>query len=407
MIERMDAFNWRMLLSCNWVAVFLIATFFTLPVSSTGKSISMALAIIAIVFNPENRQVFPEILKQAWCKWALALFAWALLACLWSPASMSGKLFVVEKYSKLLYLPLLVAGLRDAKLRLYCLNAFLAATLLTSVIAIGKFYGYLSFLKVNPEHVFRNHIMTGFMVSFACYMALYFFARPRKSPLISLSYLTLALIYSWHVLFVNGGRTGYIIFFLLMTLLLVQLLPLKKALVGVLGIALLAVTLFQFNENINQRVNAIAHEWHNYQHNQKGSSVGFRLQFHDFAQKLFIQHPIFGNGTSSFTYNFRILNPIPEWGHGLLEPHGQYWLTAAEFGVTGLILLAMLYLSLLKVIWRLHSTRIIGLGIMIPFLIGNLTDSLMFYSGSGYFFLLFMAICMGEAVERQTKVLLK
>lgn len=403
-MERLLTFN-RQILSCNWVAIFLMATFFTLPISSSGKSISMILALIAIAFTADNREAFYTIVKQPWCKFAFLLFGFALLACFWSPASLSKRLFVLEKYSKLIYLPLLVAGLRDRKVRSACFYAFFAATLLTSLLAISRFYGVLN-LNINPEHVFRNHIMTGFMVSFACYMAIYFFVTGKDMPQQSRwVYLPLAIIYACHLLFVNGGRTGYVIFLLLMTLLLIQLLSWKKALAGIMIISLIAVCLYKVNEDIHRRVDTVALDFHNYKHNQKDSSLGFRLQFHDFADKLFKQRPVLGHGTASFTYYFSVMNPVPSWGHGLNEPHSQYWLTAAEFGIAGLTLLALFYLSLLKAIWRFTPARVIGLGIMIPFLLGNLTDSLMFYSGSGYFFLLFMALSLGGTMEGKQNAL--
>lgn len=381
----------------NWVAIFLVATFFTLPISSTGKSIAAVAAILTIVFNAQDRNALPQIISESWCRYGFLLFLFAVFACIWSSASPAEQLFVIEKYSKLIYLPVVVAGLRNAKVRNACLHAFLAATLLTSLIAISRFYNLLNFININPENVFRNHIITGFMVSFACYLSLYF-ASQKNQILPRNGYLLMAVMYSWHVFFVNGGRTGYVIYILLMTLLLLQLFSWKKALIGMLVILLSAALVYRVDD-VHRRVNATIHELHDYRHNQKDSSVGFRLQFHDFAHQLFMHYPMLGNGTGSFTSSFRTMNPVPGWGHALLEPHSQYWLTAAEFGVVGLILLGLFYLSLLRVVWHLPHSRIIGLGIMIPFLLGNVTDSLMFYSGSGYFFLLFIAVCLGERME--------
>lgn len=381
----------------NWVAIFLTATFFTLPISSTGKSICAVSAIIAILLDPANRQRLSHIAEQAWCRYAVMLFVFALVACFWSPASFSERFLVLEKYSKLLYLPILVAGFSNKKLKNYCLHAFLAATLLTCCIAILKFYGLLGHFPIDPENVFRNHIITGFMVGYSCYLSLYLFSE-RKNDKSAYAYLLMAFIYTWHVLLVNGGRTGYVVYFLLMGLLVIQLFSWKQALIGLLMLSAACGLAYQQSSAIHERVDGIKTQLQAYQNNQKDSSIGFRFQFHDFAHQLFLNHPILGNGTASFTYSFRTQNPVPGWGHPLLEPHSQYWLTAAEFGLVGILLLGLFFISLLRSIWR-SPNRLIGLGIMIPFLLGCLSDSLLFYSGSGYFFLLFVAMSLRSDSE--------
>jgi len=45
---------------------------------------------------------------------------------------------------------------------------------------------------------------------------------------------------------------------------------------------------------------------------------------------------------------------------------------------------------------RLNGTRPWALAMMLSFVVGSVTDSLLFYSGSGYFFILFMALCLSE-----------
>ena len=83
----------------------------------------------------------------------------------------------------------------------------------------------------------------------------------------------------------------------------------------------------------------------------------------------------------------------------LLEPHSQYWLIAAEFGLLGIAALSYFFFSLLQASWRLHKMKFMACAMLVPFAIGNLSDSLLFYSGSGYFFILFMAMFLGEEFE--------
>ena len=85
-----------------------------------------------------------------------------------------------------------------------------------------------------------------------------------------------------------------------------------------------------------------------------------------------------------------------------MEPHSQYWLVASEFGLLGCFALALFLASLFVSSWRLTSLRPVALAVLLPFLAGNLSDSLLYYSGTGYFFILFMALCFGSESQTST-----
>ncbi|MDP1603917.1 MAG: O-antigen ligase family protein [Legionella sp.] len=394
--------------TARFVPPLLVLTLFAMPLSSTGKSVLLTFALIAILMAPAYRAQLSRALVKPWCIAAFILFGLALVGCLWSPATSSEKFLVVSKYSKLLYLPLLVIGFTDAKVRNDSIHAFMLAMLLTCIISILKFHGFLQSWHIDFDNVFRNHIMTGFMVAFASYLAV-FFAYQQRDNKTRAFYLLVTVIYSYHVWFVNGGRTGYIIYLLLMGLLMVQLCTWRQA----MAVLLIGCSLFAFmylqSSHLRSSIGSVTRQLQDYHVNKidNSASLGLRLKFHDFAQTLFEKHPIAGNGTASFTYYFRIIRPVAAWvwrdglaiPYGLLEPHSQYWLVAAEFGIIGLLVLGYFFYSLFRASLKLKHMKTIALGMLVFFMIGNLSDSLLFYSGSGYFFLLIMAVCLGEQVE--------
>lgn len=377
---------------------FLLAlTLLVLPLSSSAKSICLSLSLLTIIAIPTYRADLRTLFSANWVRAAFALFCIALIACLWSPANFSDKLFVVEKYSKLLYLPVLVVGFQRASTRQLSLHAFLVAMIITCVLSILKFHGFLQAFNFDPDHVFRNHIMTGFMVAFAAYLSFLF--GYRQGGFVRLAYGVLGLMFTYQVLFISGGRTGYVIYLLLMMLLVLQLCSWRQAILGLALVLALFGTAYMASPVMKMRVDAIAQQINGYQHNEKDTDLGLRLQFHDFAYKLFRQHPFIGNGSASFTHHFEIEKPVSSWVWRLWEPHSQYWLVAAEFGLLGVVVLLFFFVSLIQVSWHLNKMRVIAFAMLVPFMIGNLSDSLLFYSGSGYFFLLFMALCLGEIFE--------
>ncbi|MCA0403421.1 MAG: O-antigen ligase family protein [Proteobacteria bacterium] len=378
----------------------LTASFFALPLSSSAKSICLSLAMLSLVLSFSKSDLITSF-KQSYAKPALYFFILAIVASLWSPAFLSQKALVIEKYSKLLYLPILVLGFQNEKTRKYASLGFLFAMFVTSSLSILKYHHFLASFAIDPDRVFRNHIITGFMASFAAYLTL-FFAYKEKHLYSRIAFILLFLLFSYHVLFINGGRAGYLMYLLAASFFLLQIFSLKQAFFGILFVCSLFALSYSQSPVMQMRISSINQELKAYKHNEKATSLGFRLQFHQFAKELFLRQPLIGNGTGSFTYLFAKEDPVPAWNHKLLEPHSQYWLVAAEFGLVGLIILAWFFIALFKACLNLKEMKPVALTMLGLFLIGNLSDSLLFYSGSGYFFILFMALCLSEKTTNKT-----
>ncbi|MDP3562450.1 MAG: O-antigen ligase family protein [Legionellaceae bacterium] len=380
--------------------IFLPLLFFVTPLSSSAKSILIGVVVAIIIASPRYRQDLATLFSNHWCRSALFLFFLALVGCLWSPASLGEKGLVLEKWSKLLYLPILIVGFQDTKIRNRALHAFLFAMLLTCVLSFFIQYTHYFHIKNSAaDSVFRNHIMTGMMMSFATYVALLFSIQARGTKRIG--YLVLSLIFSYQILFVNQGRTGYVLFLLLMAALIIQQFNKRQAAIGLLALITLFSSCYYLSSPLQHGIHRVIYNLQSYEQN-KNTPIGYRLQFHAFAKNLFKSHPLIGGGTGSFTYSFRTENPVPAWTNNtshsgrLLEPHSQYWLVAAEFGVVGLLGLLWFYLELLVIAYRLDAMRPIAMALLLIFALGNTSDSLLFYSGSGYFFILFFALALSE-----------
>ena len=391
-ISKTTWFNWPVQ---TWVSIFLAASLLALPLSSSAKSILVVISLGLIVFSPTYRRDLLQTLSEPWCQAALFLFCVAVIATAWSPAGLSAKGMVVEKYSKLLYLPVLAVGFRDAAARRLGLHGFLLAMLITFVASALMYAGVYSMPDMEAGGIFRNHIMTGYMMAFAAYLSALLFYQQRGR--VRILYALLTALFSFHVLFINNGRIGYVVYLLLMVLLMLQLFSWRQAVVGIFFGSVMVVTMYFLSPVMQVEVNRVVTDCKQYINNEdKDTSIGYRLQFHDYAYSLFKRHPWLGNGTASFGHLYHVEDPIPSRGPKLTEPHSQYWLVASELGVLGCFALALFFGTLFISSWRLKTLRPIALAVLLPFLAGNLSDSLLFYSGTGYFFILFMALCLGE-----------
>lgn len=377
------------------ISFFLVMSSIAIPISTTGKSVFLALSLVGILLSSQHRYTLYHLLSYNWCRAGLFLFLVVLVSIFWSPANAKDKLWVLEKYTKLLYLPILAIGFQDPNTRRMSINAFLGAMIITCFFSIIKYFELFGFEDIGVGFVFRNHIMTSSMMAFAAYICgLKFFHAKRRVRVV---YGAIFLLLTYQLLFINGGRMGYIAFLLLMTLLMTQVLSRRQALAGLIMICALFALTYAISPMFKNRVNSVIVDIQNYQHHSKDTAIGYRLQFHQYAFNLFKQSPWIGHGTASFPYHFNQEKPVPSWQH-LLEPHSQYWLMAAEFGLLGEFALLVFFACLARASLHLKTMRMMAFAVLIPFIVGNLSDSLLFYSGSGYFFIFFMALCLGEQV---------
>jgi O-antigen ligase len=386
--------NWQMPFIMNMLPALMALTLFAIPISSTAKSICIPLVVFYVIAHPEYRQDLRRLFAESWCKAAFLIFLLSLLACIWSPATAHDKFLIVEKYSKLLYLPLLVAAFREHKTRMMAIHAFLIAMALTGLLSLITYLGFDSGRPV--DFVFRNHIMTGHMMVFASYLCAWLCRQETRMSWRILYGLGI-ILFTYQTLFISTGRTGYVLYALLMVLFVQQHFkwPRQVLFALLLGGSLFALS-YSLSPTMHENLKACFTDLENYKKENKNTDIGYRLQFHQFAQHLFLQSPYWGKGTGSFTHFFAQEKPVPSWTHRLLEPHSQYWLLAVEFGALGFAALLFFLVSLLNAILRLPTLRSVALALLLPFILGNFFDSLLLYSGSGYFFLSFMALCLAE-----------
>lgn len=387
------------------LSVFMMALIFFIPVSSSLKTVFTVLILTTVLSFKNYRQAFISLLKSPWIWPSLALFIFILIACSWTPASFSQQLTAINKYSKLLLFPIFIVGFMNARTRHWSMWAFILAMLLTGTIALLQKYHFVNLHGdgfIDPGHVFHSHIMTGFLMAFASYYCAAMFFKLEKKQ-VRWVYLMLALFFSYQVLFVNIGRSAYIIYFVLMLLLCVQCFSMKQAIIGVLASISLFALIYMASPVMRGSVEKLIHDYQNYQQNKLNTSLGFRIQFHQYAKALFLASPLRGHGTASFTFFYDRDNPVPNWWKKLLEPHSEYLLIAAQQGVIGLTLLFLFFGSLLWNARKLVETKIILSGLVIAFAIGCLSDSLLFYGGPGYFLIALGALCYGEFFESLKK----
>lgn len=378
---------------------FLISIIFFIPISPSLKSIFIALTTGLVFFMPTYQHRFFSILSQQVSIATLILAGIAVLACCWSVTTFPHQFIAAEKYLKVIYIPLFAIGFTNKKTRAIGIHAFLLASVIVSVLSILKNWHILDYHEADPGQVFHNHIVTGYMTAFAAYLSGLYVTRTQKME--RFSYMLLVALFTYQVLFVSTGRTGYIVYLILLALLLVMSFSSKRQLIALIIFStLLGGVIIKVPSVLTTRVHQAIEDLHSYNGKNKNTSVGYRLQFQQYAKSLFISRPLIGYGTGGFKAQFKKDNPIPQFGGKLNDPHSQYWYVASEFGLLGIAGLCYFFISLLLMSFRLIEMKAVLLGLLIPFFFANNTDSFLTNTGIGYMFVMFCALCFGEFIEK-------
>ncbi|QMT60759.1 O-antigen ligase [Legionella sp. PC997] len=387
------------------IPTLLVLLAFFIPISVSIKSILVVVSIVALLLAPYYRQYMYYAFNTLWARAAIGLFLFVIIACLWSEAPYALQYNIVDKYSKLIFLPVFAVGFIKPQTRLWVLNSYILTMILTCIISVLKSKHLITFHSTDPADVFYNHIITGFMVALGVYFAGILVLQQNMNKGLRIFYLFMIILGTYQTFFLNPGRTGYIIYGVLMSLLIVQKLPFKKALVGILGFIVAISLAYTLSPVMQNGVHLMITDIKLLKHNQADTSLGFRIQFHQYAQSLFEKHPLIGVGTGGFQYSFQKDQPIPAWGKKLNEPHGQYWLTLAELGLVGIILFLFFIGTLFLTAFRLNQMKPILLGLLVSFCVLSFSDTIFCYSTIGYLLILFSALCFGEIIENQKAII--
>ena len=371
-----------------------------IPLGPSPKSIAVVSALLFVLLSPQFRLHFRDMLRTPTAWSILTFLGFAVLACLWSDATLHQKLAVIEKYSKLLYIPLFAIGFIHKKTRYYGILAYLCGMFLTCCTYFYIYWclsphttGYLP----DSGYVFYNHIVVGYMMAFATYLAAWMAINTPKTSY-KIGFTILVYLFSFQMLTMNGSRTGYVIYALLFLLFFIQHVSLKTVRNTILLFVLSFTGLFllSHSKTLVQRAQMVSQDLQAYQLGKKYSSVGLRLQFHQYAKSLFLAKPLFGQGTGGFSFHFTQDDPVPGWDKNHPDPHSQYWHTASELGSVGILLLLLIWGILFKLSFSLSKMQSILQATLLPFTLVSFSDTVLLTSGIGYLFVAFTGLCLGE-----------
>lgn len=375
--------------------LFLVLTGFFVPLSITATDIFMAATA---AFGVISGQFFKnsDILKKNPIVWiALWIVILVVISLIWSDAPWGNRLSALHKYSKLLYIPLLLCVCKESKWRDRTIAAFLAGVTITVILSCLKSWTGLHIGKFeNPSYIFYTHIETSFLVAFASYL-LALYAWKRKN--FRVYCLILIGLFTYQEFFINDGRTGWAAYLILLLLFAIQMTGWRGAIIGLASVVALSSGAYLFSTKFHSYLNDSVHELQHYNQkkDQPQGSLSTRLNFNNLSWTMAKERPLLGYGAGSFASASQDFSEILGWKVSV-TPHNEYFMMMVEFGCVGLFSLLLLFILQWHISFSLGEMQYFAQGLLLVFMVSSIYNAFLYLSVSGHFYVLFTSLFFAQ-----------
>lgn len=387
--------------TAQWIAIL---TAFFLPLSTTMLSILYPLAAgLSLCAGRWQERLLPCFRSPVILIFCV-FYSLFLIGILYSSAPAADITVTLLKYSKFLSVVFIFPLFTEKRYQQYAVNAFLTAMLITMLLAYLQTFNllHLNTSYTNASEIFKTHIETNFLMAFTAYLLIYKSIHQTKYRLFWRLFLILAVI---NVFFLSTGRSGYIVFFVLLALFLWQQFKWRGLVIALISLAILSFTVYTFSENFKTRMLQLKRGLILYQQGNSKSSIGHRLRFVENSLILIKQHPVIGTGTGSFKTEYAKI--ATEKKLQTNNPHNEFINIAVQLGLAGLLVLLMVF----YIPWR-ESARLpafekyLAQGTVLAIFTGCFGNSWLMDITESHFYLYFLTLAFAgttQALRRQVQ----
>jgi O-antigen ligase len=380
--------------ACGGLAVGLG---FAIPISTTLTEVLTAALCACWLLSGRYGAKYRAIRGNPVLLFSLAMFAVFAFGVIHSTAPLGEALSGLLRYRKLLYIPILATVFAHQRARQNGVRAFQLAMLVTLAASFLMWVGWVETKWGSPDDcaVFKNHINQNVLMAF--FIGLLAVTLPSRGAG-RWWWAAIIALAVFNVLFMVQGRTGYLILFGILALLMYQWSGLRGLAAGVVVAAAAGMAAYGASANFRHRVDLAAAEAADYFRDGRDtpdSSIGERLLFYRIALHVIGRDPLRGGGTGSFRVERERFTEGREF-FAAPNPHSGYLSIAVQTGLVGL----GVFLAWVLVQWRL-AARLPGAWsplaqvMIVTFVVGSLFNSFLSTTTEAHLFAYFTAMCFG------------
>jgi O-antigen ligase len=378
----------------------VVLSAFAIPLSTAVMGVSTVLLLVFWLLSGNFRIKFQRIITSPISLWAIGLFLLLAIGLLYTTAETEAALDTFGKYKKLLFVPIIISLMLSDQWRRYAIMAFAIAMTIVLVMSYLKYLEVLPYGPVGQEYtVFKGRIAHGIFMAFFFYLLVQFALwYPRWRWL----FITLAALAVYNLLFLNTGRTGYVVFICLAILLFYQYVGWKGLLISAVAVPLLLVIAFYTSSDFKMRVQESVTDVEQYAPGEYDhfSGLRYRLEYYQTTLKVIKKSILYGHGTGSLATEFKKIAD-EEGLRSTDNPHNEFMMLTAQLGIIGLLVFClMLYFQ-----WRNccdldKEYRLIMQGVLVTMISGSMLNSLLLDSGEGKFYVILLAIVFSVPAKK-------
>ena len=385
--------------------ILLVATAFSLPLSTTATCILFPLTTLLSLFSDPWYKKWRAIVSQPLVLGLVAFIVLYMIGASYSIAPSHDIFHQFLKTSNFLGALILMGFFCEPQWQRHVLNAFLIAMKITLVLSYTKYFLNPTLLSTpfGQSNIFKDHIIQNFLMAISAFIFLYRAFTPSFSGQFKhWIYGILALASIFNVIFINDGRSGYFIF---ATLLLFSgiLFFGWRGFVGSLFLAgLLSGLAYHFSDQFRGRITVLAQNMEHYRHGARNTSVGIRIQSIKNAYLIFKKHPWIGCGTGSFHTIYTTLRPEKKKVTGDMRlSYNSYLNVGVELGIIGVTLVFLNFFIQWKYSFSLSSdNRYFMQALLISMAAGCLGNSWLSDTTELHLYTLFLGVIFSEIAKK-------
>ncbi len=391
-----------------------VAGVFVLPFPVALFSVTMGLAVILWMVSGRCLEKLRCVLANPIVPWVLVMLGLLAAGALYSTGETEDIRAALSKYSKLFYIPILIAILHEPVWRGRALRGFFLSLVVVLVLSYGKLVGIVpgDWLATDFRFVIaKTKILHSMLMAILVYLSLDEFLKRNRWQW---GYAVIAAAAAANLFFMVNGRIGYLLVIVLLLILFLQRGQWKAVVIGTAAIAVAIPLLYFTSATFRGRIEYSQLEWARYQeireagrHVQADNSIGIRLEHYANTAKLIRQHPLVGTGTGSWNREYRALVTSPE-AVILLDTHSEYLMFWVQLGIFGLAF----YLVILIVQWRASfrldaDARVLAQAVIAMIFVSGFFNSSLLYSHEGKVYVVMLGVAFaglsGRARGAKTK----
>ena len=263
-------------------------------------------------------------------------WAWIAVTALWGDASLGERFEDWWSWRKLMLVPICFVLFQTVKSKYLLASALVA---ICSIYMIFTWLGHFGLVQLDraPESLLENHSTQGILFSgSALLISLLGFSRSSRASNFLLFVALLGFLLN--VIFISTGRSAYIFLLVVASCAGFASFPKQRLLAGVLiassvfgGLISSETARFRVTTAVNDAVTA-------YQSDSEISDAGIRVVMWRNSLQLIGQKPLLGSGSGSYRHDYeQLVSQDHGWRARITDdPHQQYLLIAAEYGLIGL-----------------------------------------------------------------------